>query len=393
MFQLPTDRLTRIAADGLFPHRRLRDRDAPRDHGVRGVPWTLALITTVATFVYAYIGFVLLENRFPEGWLAIWDRWDGVHYLQIARDGYSAHPDRQFLIIWLPLYPLLVRGLALLVRDYLIAGLLVAFAAYAATLAVFYRLVLLDFREVVARRAIVYLAIFPTAYFFHATYTESLFVGLVIGSFWAARTERWWLAGLLGGLASLTRITAFGLLPALALEYLVQKRFRLREIRPDVLYLLGIPAGFSIYLLINQQVLGDAFAFLDLARDRHFKEFSAPWVGAQRVFAAARAAKPSWFMTMGVTEIGTGIGSLLITIYVALRFRASYAVYMLLSWVNIGFNTWWVSTARYMLPLFPAFVVLALWGERKWVHWTVCLVSVMGYTLFMTLFVQGQWTF
>ena len=73
--------------------------------------------------------------------------------------------------------------------------------------------------------------------------------------------------------------------------------------------------------------------------------------------------------------------------------RASYAVYMLLSWVNIGFNSWWVSTARYLLPLFPGFIVLALWGERRQVHWTVCLAFLMSYTMFMILFVQGAWTF
>ena len=70
----------------------------------------------------------------------------------------------------------------------------------------------------VGLRAAWFLLIFPTAYFLHIGYTESLFLALVLGSFLAARTDRWWLAGILGGLAALTRINGLVLIPALAAE-------------------------------------------------------------------------------------------------------------------------------------------------------------------------------
>ena len=372
------ERLARIAAEGCFPFKQRLSKTSPQETGDRWTPITLALITTVATFAFAYVGFVLMENQFPSGVFDIWNRWDAVHYMQIAKDGYTADPEFRFLIIWLPLFPALVRIAAFAVQDYVIAGLLVAFLGYLASCVLLYRLVLLDFPERIAKRTVIYLAIFPTAYFFHAAYTESLFLALVVGSFYAARKKNWLFAGVLGGFACLTRITAFGLFPALLVEYLVQKRFRLRDLRPDVLYLLALPAGFAVYLWINYRVLGDPLAFLEIARDRHFKVPSAPWVGAQRVLAAGRTSGPSWFLTIGIAETVAGVGSLIVAIYVALRMRASYAVYMLLSWVNIGFNSWWVSTARYLLPLFPGFIVLALWGERRQVHWTVCLAFLMS---------------
>ena len=71
-------------------------------------------------------------------------------------------------------------------------------------------------------RAAWFLLIFPTAYFLHIGYTEALFMALVLGSFLAARTERWWLAGLLGGLAALTRVNGLVLMPALPAEALTQ---------------------------------------------------------------------------------------------------------------------------------------------------------------------------
>ena len=185
-----------------------------------------------------------------------------------------------------------------------------------------------------------YLAIFPTAYFLHAAYSESLFLLLVLGSFYAARRERWAWAGALGALATFTRITGFGLIPALLVEYLIQKRFRLREIRADVLYLALVPLGLGVYMLVNYVVLGDAVALV-----------------------------------------------------AAFRLRLSYVVFVLLAWANFGFNSWWISTARYLLVLFPAFILLALWGERRPVHWLICLSFFTSYTILMLVYVQGPWTF
>ena len=47
-----------------------------------------------------------------------------------------------------------------------------------------------NMQAAVAMRAAWFLLIFPTAYFLHIGYTESLFLALVLGSFLAARTDR-----------------------------------------------------------------------------------------------------------------------------------------------------------------------------------------------------------
>ena len=85
-----------------------------------------------------------------------------------------------------------------------------------------YRLVRHDETPDVALRSAWFLLIFPTAYFLHIGYTEALFMALVLGSFLAARTERWWLAGVIGGLAALTRINGLVLLLALPVEAATQ---------------------------------------------------------------------------------------------------------------------------------------------------------------------------
>jgi Gpi18-like mannosyltransferase len=270
---------------------------------------------------------------------------------------------------------------------------MVSLLSYVGASALLYRLVALDFPERVAARTVLYLSIFPTAYFLHAAYSEALFIMLVLGSFYAARCERWALAGTLGAFATLTRITGFGLIPALLIEYLLQKRFRLREIGPDVLYLGLVPVGFAVYMLVNYVVLGDPIAFLDIARDRHFKYLSAPWVGIERVWGTAMTSGPRWMVLITVYEVGLGLAALAVALVGALRLRLSYVVFALLAWANFGFNSWWISTARYLLVLFPVFIVLALWGERRLVHWAISFAFVTSYTILMLVFVQGPWTF
>ena len=88
-----------------------------------------------------------------------------------------------------------------------------------------------------------------------------------------------------------------------------------------------------------------------------------------------------------------GLAALAVVLIAAVRLRLSYAVFALLAWANFGFNSWWISTARYLIVLFPAFIVLALWGERRPVHWAICFGFFTSYTMLMLVYVQGPWTF
>jgi hypothetical protein len=341
----------------------------------------------------AWVGYVVLEDRFPHGFISIWRRWDALHYLAIARDGYGAEATGGILSIWPPLYSWLIRLVEPLTGSYHAAALLLSCLFFVGTLVALYHLAALDFSERVAARAVLYLCIFPTAYFFHAAYSEALFTFLVVGSFLAARHGRWGLAGLAGGLAAMTRITWIALLPALLVEYAIQKGFRWRAVRWDLACLLLMPLGFSVFLLINLQVYGDPLHFVEVQRHVMGKRIAWPWVGFETIWAHARAEGPSRLVTVGVFETIAVLGALAIALVSALRLRSSYAVFLFLGWCNMAFTNWWLGSARYWLPLFPAFFVLALWGERRAVNALLCLISLMIYTLLMLLFVRGWWTY
>ncbi len=89
--------------------------------------------------------------------------------------------------------------------DELLAALLVSNVAFLGALLALFALTADAFGERVARRAIVVAALFPTAFFFLAPYTESLFLFLSILAFRAARHDRWGRVAVSGALAALTR--------------------------------------------------------------------------------------------------------------------------------------------------------------------------------------------
>ena len=87
----------------------------------------------------------------------------------------------------------------------LVAGIVLSFGCALGALCLLYRLTALELGEDMARSAVWIYAWLPPALFLSAVYTEALFLLLTVGAFFAGRTGRWWLAGLLGALAAATR--------------------------------------------------------------------------------------------------------------------------------------------------------------------------------------------
>ena len=63
------------------------------------------------TFAFGLCALMAAENKLShEGWLGIWKRWDASSYLDIAQNGYPHDKgQREFLIVFLPVFPLVIR--------------------------------------------------------------------------------------------------------------------------------------------------------------------------------------------------------------------------------------------------------------------------------------------
>jgi hypothetical protein len=328
------------------------------------------------------------------GWLEIWDRWDAPHYLDIARDGYVTEGVASRWIVFYPLYPWLIRGAAILTRDYLTAAFLISGAASIAAGLLLYRLARLDESDEVARGAVFFLLIFPTAYFLHIGYTESLFLALALGAFLAARGGRWWVAGIVGLLAGMTRVNGLALVPALGFEVYAQWREGGRRWRWEWLWCAAPLAGFGLYLLLNQYVFGDPFEFLRAQETYWAKRLTWPWVGIQGAWRALWRREASEAQMVGAQEllfVALGLGC---TIWAAVRARASYAVWMAANWLLWTSTKFILSVPRYTLVMFPIFILFARASQAHAVWRAVLVVwSLLFMGLFVTRFVQGYWGF
>jgi hypothetical protein len=358
----------------------------------------LVLAVKALLLLYGAQAFVVWKNErlgsFYD-WLAIWNRWDAQHYLDIARTGYVSQGVEARWIVFYPLYPWLVRAAAFVLRDELFSAFFVSGLASVAAGVLLYRLTRLDETEEVARASVFYMLIFPTAYFLHIGYTESLFLALALGAFAAARARCWWAAGLLGGLAAMTRINGLLLLPAFVFE--AREEYLESESRRGPLgwlWLLLVAAGFGVYLFINWWVLGDPRAFLNTQGDYWYKSLTWPWVGLQEAWNSVWGRAPSEAQMVGWQELFFVLLGLGLTVWAWLRLRTSYAVWMTCNWLLWTSTKFVLSVPRYTLVLFPAFILFARLRTSRPV-WGAAIVvwSLLFLALFAARFAQGYWAF
>ena len=278
---------------------------------------------------------------------------DAWFYRQIAISGYEPRSlDGKPKNTWafFPVYPLLVRALGGDAASFSIVAVLTSnVALLAALFAVAASGRALGAPDDDVERATWYLALFPTSYFFSLPMTESLFLLLSAGAVLAAAQKHWWAAGILGALASATRVIGICLLPALFLLPFQQRRPPSKQ----QLWLLIAPLGFIAFVCYLYMRTGDPLAFVHAqtlwgrgASTRIDPPFapglviSKPWN-----FVALNAAAAMLMIVVGLAFL--------------VRRQWSYAVYTLLS-VALPLSSGSVqSLARYALVDFPLFFWLA----------------------------------
>jgi hypothetical protein len=179
---------------------------------------------------------------------AVFRQFDASYYLAIASHGYlAAAPDH---LAFFPLYPALIRVLGFLSGSNVIAGLVISSASFALALVLLHRLAEVELGSRAADATVLLMAFAPLSFFFTAIYTESLFLLLSVGAVLAARRERWALAGLLAGLATLTRPTGILLVVPLVIM-LLRARGRLDRQLAWPLIPVGALLGYLAILVAN----------------------------------------------------------------------------------------------------------------------------------------------
>ena len=379
---------------------------APTDGGWRR-SWLIGLATwasAVATYVaVTALSFMVTDRAGPSlsRLYEVWDHWDTGHYMRIATIGYTA--DRPDTHAFFPLYPLLLRTVDwVLPGPTLAATLLLANALLVPALAVLHRFVTETIDRPLADRTLLVLMAWPAAFFLSAGYNASLFLLLSVSVLYCLRRRAWWWAGLLGGLASATRLAGVLLVLAFAVEYLRVRGWRWRAVRWDAAAVLLVPVGVVAFATYCWVALDDPFAF-SRAQDHWGRRMAAPWVGvgdAVRLILHRPPLEPGALHNLidlvavvaAVTLLvlaAVGRWRLGAEYHAALVYSAASILLVLVGPVGGAFPLQGV--VRYAMELVPAFVVLARMtagrvGERLYL-----LPAVGIQAVFLLTFLNNVW--
>lgn len=309
-------------------------------------------------------------------------RWDSFFYIDIASNGYSVRSGENLSnIVFFPLYPFLIKALGFLLgNSYILAGWIISSVSLIGSAVLLDKFIKRFHREIDPSLAISYLLIFPTALFFNAIYTESLFLLVSLATFYFMKKHDYWLAGFVGFLASLTRVTGVLLILPMLWEIWANRKsssFNVKNLFAACL----MPLGTGLFFLYHYIKFNDLTIFfkVESAWGRSFTLNE----GHLSLFSNASTAN----FILDVIFVSFA----LITIGVAFYKKwTSYAIYMLAT-VFVALSTGTLmSIGRYILVLFPMYIILASVKNKNFQK-IYSLASVMLLTLYIILFVNSYW--
>ena len=320
---------------------------------------------------------------------------DSPHYLFLAREGYQSQGSQAKLIVFYPLYPLLMKALGiLLLGNYELAGLLISNVCAGLASVYLYKLVKLDYGEQRAAESVLLFLLYPFMMFTMGVYTESLFLLLTLAALYEMRGGRWVQVGVLGFGAALCRTQGMLLLAPAVYEWLHVRAERGKSFREYAsirhLTILLIPAGFLCYLILNYVTLGDFTAFWGYQQAAPWYQ-STQWINANitKDYGMALDYRGLSFIIYWVQIVLIFLALAVLLYGIRKRVRTSLIVYGGIYTCFCYLAGWLISGPRYMMGCVPLFIVYAA-VERERVRYVILGISAVLCMVYTILYMQGQ---
>lgn len=362
-------------------------------------PYVVLLLAVLASRLLLYAVSPLFapswdaERSYLDNLCQLWSGPDTEHYVRISQYGYEPGTEHENLIVFYPLFPLLMRLFNLVLPRPELCGMVISLLCTLGACLLLYQLALeCGMSRYEGYAAVFFLLAYPFSVFLMSCYTEALFLLLTLSCALLLRRGKWLWAGVVGFLAALTRLQGVLILVMAVYEFFRQRKGRLRAQDAPALGLLLIPAGFAVYLTINQVLYGDAFAYLAF-------EKAAPWYQGTDWFfrnltqhATMATQYPGLAPLIYVPQIVLFFVVLGLMVYgMRQRLRTSLLLYGAICLLVSYTASWLISGGRYVLAIFPLYLCLArLSQRRRLVGGLVALGSVWLMIFYYVGFLQGQ---
>ncbi len=359
----------------------------------------------VAVLVYAAVGFspallapVHTNHAFGSTGVAVldgWMHWDAGWYANVARHGYGYRTGGQSSVAFFPLYPFLMRSVALATRDVLVAGVAVTLASGLGSVALFAHW--LDGRVETRARALAVslLLVFPYAYFLYgAVYSDALFLACALGAFVLLEDGRPWAAGVVGALATAARPIGPFLVVGLFARTIELHRQRgegsaVRAVLPVGTSALGLVA-YATYLGAR---FGDPLAFAHTQTAWGHGWSIATLAKIPLVRDLAHASYPYALVRYAAAPAVT-LAALVAIPFVFRRFGVAYGLYALgvVAFPALVTDDLF-SMGRFLLAAFPCFAVggVALARCNRTAGAAVVVASATGLLVVSAMLARGYY--
>ncbi len=344
----------------------------------------------------------------PPYYFWIWANFDGSQYISIARSGYL-----DFQYGFFPFYPLLISFFTGFFHTfrYLKAGLLISNLSLLGSLMILAKLISLDKKKHLFSLMMLTVLFFPSSFFYGAVYNDSLFFFIACLTIYFARKKSFFLASLTGAIATITRLNGLVLFFLIVFEYFfpddnIEKAWDLKQIvsriksrivfkqlfKSKIISSLLIPISFIGYL-IYIQYLGDSWTTLFTSmkiwhQDKPTFPLQVLWRYVKILFTASPHQLNYW---VAMCELFFVLFYVTFLIYSFRKIRLSYWIFFALSILIPAMTGTFQGMPRYGLHLYPLFLSLTIFLEKKPLfvkisYFTLCLILLF---ILLALFTRG----
>jgi Gpi18-like mannosyltransferase len=338
--------------------------------------------------------------------LSPWMRWDAIWYQRIVTQGYSATDGTaQFH----PLYPWIASLFARIGISPTLSLLIISSLSGIALFYFFTKLAQLELSPKDASFALILFAFAPPALVLFAPYAEALFLLTAVLCFSFLRQKSWWLAGLMGGLAALTRQQGIILLIPMAWELwenAERKPMNFLKKWRDWLALGLIPFGMLTWLIYRGIVLNDLHVKYSNIQEFLYSIVISPSatkvVPIQQFIWPWLAIKNSLIKLISKPDIDIWVNIISAVIFLILlviswgKIRLSYRLYSLgITWISFSYFTGsihpYMGLPRHLFLAFPIFFGLATAIQKQWIRLLFLAISIIGLLFLLLLYVLITW--
>jgi Gpi18-like mannosyltransferase len=365
-------------------------RLSPTDRSALGIWLTTRLAVLAVTWPAAFI--FRGSSKSPQGWFQLWQNWDAVRLTDIAQFGYFSPAEKLYpdQIAFFPGFPVALDIVHAIVRQWTVSGLAVSFIAGGVAVVALSRIAERDYLPGSGSKAVLYLVVSPAAIFLAAGYTEALFLAFATTSWLCVRSDRWSLAVLLAGLASVVRVNGLFLCVAVLVEIVRRADgARVRALATFIPALVPL-ACYEIYLKVST---GSWLAWMHAEQQGWQRQLTNPintfkttWAAG---FGSEFAAPINFVFQLEIFAVAAGM---IATVALLVYRRWPEAIYVGLTIFALATSIWYESVPRSLLLLWPLWCGVAVLASRRpWIGQVYLAISIPASVAIGLLFMSGNW--